>query len=88
MKHHCLVGDVAKTQRICALFHEQSDQLIEVCKMLNQVAPTHKMKITSKTMAIWFELNTQQLLASAQCLSANPRSRVLKDSTWTYLQGE
>lgn len=88
LKHHCLAGDAMKTIKCCELFREQCDQLVENCKMLNQVAQTNKLKISTKTLAIWFELNLEQLLSFAQCLSENPRSRPLKDSTWAYLQGK
>lgn len=88
MKHHCLVGDIAKAEQIYAQFFEQSEQLIEICKMLNQVAPTNKLKIMTKTLAIWFDLNLEQLLMSAHCLCENPRSRVAKDFAWAYIQGE
>lgn len=88
LKHHSLAGDITKTKKTCELFREQCDQLVENCKMLNQVAQTNKLKINSKTLAIWFELNLEQLLNFAQNLSENPRSRPLKDSTWAYLQGK
>lgn len=88
MKHHCLAGDIGKAERVCGQFQEQSEQLVEICKMLNQVAPTHKMKITTKTLAIWFELNLVQLLSIALCLAQNPRSKVAKDCTWAYIQGK
>lgn len=88
LKRHCLAGDSLATNKTCELFHEQCDQLVENCKMLNQVAQTNKLKISTKTLAIWFELNIEQLVNFAQCLSENPHSRGLKDSTWAYLQGE
>lgn len=88
LKHYCLVGDAQKCALTCHQFREQAEQLIEACKMLNQVAPTNKMKITTKTLAIWFEANCDQLVAMAQSLSELPRSRVLKDCTWAYMQGK
>ena len=88
IKHYCLIGDVAKTQAVCVQFQEQSEQLIELCKQLNQVAPTNKIKIVTKTLAIWFELNLKQLLQLVQSFSENPHSRVMKDCVWTYIQGE
>jgi len=87
MKHYCLVGDISKCDIICAQFLEQCEQLVEICRMLNQVAPTHKMKISTKTLAIWFELNVGQLIGVCKCLSKSPRSRVLKDCAWAYIQG-
>lgn len=87
IKHQTLVGDVDKASQVCDRFHEQAEQLVELCKMLNQVASTNKMKTTTKTLAIWFELNLPQLLAVARTLSENPRSKVLKDCLWSYLQG-
>lgn len=88
IKHHCLAGDIGKVGRICGQLQEQSEQLIEICKMLNQISPTHKMKITTKELAIWFELNLGQLLSTIHCLAQNPRSKVAKDCTWAYIQGE
>lgn len=76
-----------KTERNCDLFREQCEQLVDNCKMLNQVAQTNKLKISTKTLAIWFELNVEQLVAFARCLSENPHSRALKDATWAHLQG-
>lgn len=87
MKHNCLVGDLNRCQLTNGQFSEQSEQLIEICKMLNQIAPTNKMKITTKTLAIWFELNLRQLLDTVSCLCENPSSKELKDCTWAYLQG-
>lgn len=87
LKHYCLVGDTQKCAQTCNQFQEQAEQLIEVCKMLNQVAPTNKMKITTKTLAIWFNANSGQLAAMAANLSELPRSRVLRECTWAYMQG-
>lgn len=56
--------------------------------MLNQVASTNKMKTTTKSLSIWFELNIKQLVLIAKSLSENPRSKVLKDCLWAYLQGK
>lgn len=88
IKHHCLAGDFGKVGRISGQFQEQSERLVEICKMLNQIAPTHKMKITTKALAIWFELNLGQLLNIVHCLAQNPRSKVAKDCTWAYIQGK
>lgn len=88
IKHHCLVGDAAKAQLVFRQFHEQSEQLVETCRMLNQVAPTNKLKITTKLLATWFQLNLRQLLNSAACLCEHPRSRESKDCAWAYFQGE
>lgn len=88
LKQHCLSGDTQKVARVCGQLNEQCEQLVEVCKMLNQVAPTNKIKITTKTLAIWFDLNIKQLVGVAQCLANNPRARVAKDCTWAYLQGK
>lgn len=88
IKHHCLAGDIGKVSRICSQFQEQSEQLVEICKMLNQIAPTHKIKITTKALAIWFELNLSNILSIVECLAQNPRSKVAKDCTWAYIQGE
>lgn len=82
------MGDLIKTGKVCKLFQEQNERLVELCKMLNQVASTNKMKMSTKSLAIWFELNTQQLLASANCFSHEPRSKVLKDHLWAYIQGK
>lgn len=87
LKHFCLIGDVIKANKISISFLEQTEQLIEICKMLNQVSPTHKMKITSKSIGIWFELNVKQLLDCAECLSKNSHSKVIKDCAWAYIQG-
>ena len=88
MKHHSLVGDLAKAEKIFGQFHEQAEQLLELCRMLNQVAPTNKLKITTKTLASWFELSLPKLLGAARCLCENPTSRVAKDCAWAYIQGE
>lgn len=88
MRHFCLAGDLVKLNRNCGQFLEQSEQLVEVCKMLNQVAPTHKMKISTKSLAIWFESNTRQLIGISESLARNPRSRVAKDCAWAYIQGK
>lgn len=88
LKQQTLMGDLVKTGKVCKLFQEQNERLIELCKMLNQVASSNKMKMSTKSLAIWFELNTQQLLASADCLSREPRSKVLKDHLWAYIQGK
>ena len=88
IKQHCLVGDTAKVELVCQQFHEQAEQLIELCRMVNQVAPTNKIKITTKSLAIWFELNLGHLLATCRCFSQNPHSRVAKDFAWVYIQGE
>lgn len=88
LKHLCLMGDIAKVRATCGQFAEQAEQLIETCKMLNQIAPTNKIKITTKVLASWFQLNLSQFLASAQYLAENPRSREAKDCTWAYMQGE
>lgn len=87
MKHNCLVGDLNRCQQTNRQFGEQSEQLIEICKMLNQIAPTNKMKITTKTLALWFELNIKPLLETVCCLCESPSSKELKDCTWAYLQG-
>lgn len=87
VKHFALVGDKTKGDQVNGQFYEQAEQLIEVCKQLNQVAPTNKLKLTTKTLAIWFDLNLSHLLASAECLCDNPRSRTAKDFAWAYLQG-
>lgn len=88
IKHQTLIGDIDKTDRVCTQFQEQAEQLIELCKMLNQVASSNKMKTTTKSLALWFELNTPQLLSIARSLSMNPRSKALKDCLWAYIQGE
>lgn len=87
MKHNCLLGDLDRCKQINTAFNEQSEQLIEICKMLNQIAPTNKMKITTKTLAIWFDLNIRQLLHTVSSLCENPSSKELKDCAWAYLQG-
>lgn len=88
LKHLCLVGDIAKVRASCGQFAEQAEQLIETCKMLNQIAPTNKIKISTKVLATWFQLNLSQFLSAAHCLAENPRSRESKDCAWAYMQGE
>lgn len=88
LKHFCLVGDLGRLENTSALFVEQTEQLVEVCKMLNQISPTNKMKLTTRSVGIWFELNAGQLLACASCLAQNPHSKVLKECTWAYIQGK
>lgn len=88
LKHYCLVGDYERTLQLSLIFQEQTEQLVEICKTLNQISPTHKMKITTKSLAIWFELNLPQLLENFKFLSQNPRSKILKDCTWSYVHGK
>lgn len=88
MKHLCLVGDTAKARLVFNQFSEHSEQLVEICRMLNQIAPTNKLKITTKSLANWFQLNHGQLVAFAGCLSENPISKTAKNCVWTYIQGE
>lgn len=88
LKHQSLVGDLNKLEQLSATFLEQSEQLVEICKMLNQVSSSNKMKIGTKSLAIWFEQNTRLMLSSVRCVAESPRSRVAKDCAWAYLQGE
>lgn len=86
LKHTCLLGDTQRTHATSAHFCEQADQLVEVCKMLNQVAPTNKIKITTKSLGLWFETNANELVRCAQSLSEHPHSRAARDCAWTYMQ--
>lgn len=87
IKQQTLIGDCEKVSHVLRLFQDQADRLIELCKMLNQVASTNKLKMSTKSLAIWFELNTSHLLSSAHSLSQEPRLRILKDHLWAYIQG-
>lgn len=88
LKHCCLLGDIAKTDTVCDQFREQADRLVELCKMLNQVAATNKMKIFTKSLAIWFEQSSCELLATGECLARNSRSPSLKDCLWAQIKGK
>lgn len=88
IKHASLMGDQTRAVALCTKFQEQADQLVEACRMLNQVAPTNKIKISTRSLAIWFETNTPHLVRVCAALSQQNRSRELKDFAWIYSQGE
>ncbi|KAG9510680.1 Alpha-catulin, partial [Fragariocoptes setiger] len=86
LKHCCLNGDRERLAMNSYDFTEHAEHMVEVCRLMNQVAPTHKLKISTRSLIHWIELNTKQVINACYCLCLNSGSKIAKDNLWSFIQ--
>ncbi|XP_062698469.1 alpha-catulin isoform X2 [Aedes albopictus] len=85
LRNIALNQEIDRLQECADRFHEHIDHILEVCKLLRQIALTETLQVQAKFTEINVRIYGPQVITAARALTSHPESKHAKDNLEVFV---
>ncbi|XP_055631442.1 alpha-catulin isoform X3 [Toxorhynchites rutilus septentrionalis] len=85
LRNIALNQEINRLQECADRFHEHIDHILEVCKLLRQIALTETLQVQAKFTEINVRIYGPQVITAARALTSHPQSKIAKENLEVFV---
>ncbi|XP_053686075.1 alpha-catulin [Sabethes cyaneus] len=85
LRNIALNQEIDRLQECADRFHEHIDHVLEVCKLLRQIALTETLQVQAKFTEINVRIYGPQVITAARALMSHPQSKIAKENLEVFV---
>ncbi|XP_049295680.1 alpha-catulin isoform X2 [Anopheles funestus] len=85
LRNIALNQELDRLQECADRFHEHIDHVLEVCKLLRQIALTETLQVQAKFTEINVRIYGPQVITAARALTSHPQSKIAKENLEVFV---
>ncbi|XP_041781570.1 alpha-catulin isoform X3 [Anopheles merus] len=85
LRNIALNQELDRLQECADRFHEHIDHMLEVCKLLRQIALTETLQVQAKFTEINVRIYGPQVITAARALTSHPQSKIAKENLEVFV---
>ncbi|XP_039440923.1 alpha-catulin isoform X4 [Culex pipiens pallens] len=85
LRNIALNQEIDRLQECADRFHEHIDHVLEVCKLLRQIALTETLQVQAKFTEINVRIYGPQVITAARALTSHPQSKIAKENLEVFV---
>ncbi|XP_055532435.1 alpha-catulin isoform X7 [Wyeomyia smithii] len=85
LRNIALNQEIDRLQECADRFHEHIDHVLEVCKLLRQIALTETLQVQAKFTEINVRIYGPQVITAARALITHPQSKIAKENLEVFV---
>uniref|UniRef100_A0A6P7GCI7 Alpha-catulin-like n=1 Tax=Diabrotica virgifera virgifera TaxID=50390 RepID=A0A6P7GCI7_DIAVI len=80
IRQHATMSEIDRLHHTSNAFHDSIDHILEVCKLLRNVAISDTLQVSAKFTEINLRVYGPQVITAAKCLAAVPSSKIAQEN--------